>query len=106
MYMYIQYMYIVYIVRDSCCVCRTRRIRNGPSDGGDGGSGGGVVLLAENAVPSLSGLKPHYRGRNGERGRGGYRLGGTGRTSIIKVNWWLCTTHACVDVDTVEENAE
>ena len=69
-------------------MCRTRRIRNGPSDGGDGGLGGGVVLLAESAVRSLSALKPQYRGRNGERGRGGYRLGGSGRTAIIKVKLW------------------
>ena len=66
-------------------VYRTRRIRFGASDGGDGGAGGGVVALAESSVRSLSGLKPLYRGRNGDRGSGGHRIGGTGRTAVIKV---------------------
>lgn len=64
---------------------RTRRIRFGASDGGDGGAGGGVVVVVDPSVRSLSGLKPHYRGRNGDRGSGGYRLGATGRTAFIKV---------------------
>ena len=64
---------------------RTRRIRFGTSDGGDGGSGGDVIVLADPTVRSLAGLKPQYRGRNGDRGSGGYRLGASGRTAIIKV---------------------
>ena len=68
-------------------VHRTRRIKFGSSDGGDGGAGGGVVVVAEPAVRSLSGVRPHYRGRNGDRGSGGYRLGASGKTAIIKVSY-------------------
>lgn len=42
-------------------------------------------MLADPTVRSLAGLKPQYRGRNGDRGSGGYRLGATGQTAIIKV---------------------
>ena len=44
-----------------------------------------MVIVAESAVRSLSRLKPHYRGRNGERGGGGYRVGASGKATIIKV---------------------
>ena len=44
-----------------------------------------MVVLAEPSVRSLSGLKPLYRGGNGNRGSGGYRLGAIGRPAIIKV---------------------
>ena len=43
------------------------------------------MVVADPAVRSLSGVKPLYRGRNGNRGSGGYRLGATGRTTTIKV---------------------
>ena len=72
---------------------RTRRIRFGSSDGGDGGTGGSVVVIAEPALRSLSGLKPQYRGRNGNRGSGGYRLGAAGKTTIIRVRLHV---HVCV----------
>ena len=75
-----------------CYSCRTRRIRFGSSDGGDGGTGGDVVVIAERSVRSLSRVRPHYRGRNGDRGSGGFRLGASGRTAIIKVRiltWWM-----------------
>ena len=49
-----------------------------------------MVVMAEPAVRSLSGLKPHYKGRNGDRGSGGYRLGASGKTAIIKV-YHYCT---------------
>ena len=73
-------------INSSMCFClfRTRRIRFCASDGGDGGGGGSVVVVAEPAVHSLSGLKPQYRGRSGDRGSGGYRIGATGRTVLIK----------------------
>ena len=45
-----------------------------------------MVVVAEPTVRSLSGLRPHYRGRNGDRGSGGYRIGASGRTAIIKVS--------------------
>ena len=44
-----------------------------------------MVIVAEPSVQSLSGLTPHYRGRSGERGRGGFRVGATGKTVTIKV---------------------
>ena len=74
------------VVSKVVAACRTRRIKFGSSDGGDGGAGGSVVVVAEPSVRSLSGLRPHYRGRNGDRGSGGYRLGTSGRTAIIKVS--------------------
>ena len=43
------------------------------------------MIVAEPSVQSLSGLTPHYRGRSGERGRGGFRVGATGKTVTIKV---------------------
>lgn len=44
-----------------------------------------MVIVAEPSVQSLSGLTPHYRGRSGERGRGGFRVGATGNTVKIRV---------------------
>lgn len=52
-----------------------------------------MIVVTDPSVHSLSGLKPHYRGRNGDRGSGGYRLGSTGRTAFIKVRsvaWSQC----------------
>ena len=46
-----------------------------------------MVVVAEPAVHSLSGLKPQHRGRSGDRGSGGYRIGATGRTVLIKVEY-------------------
>lgn len=56
-----------------------------------------MIVVTDPSVRSLSGLKPHYRGRNGDRGSGGYRLGSTGRTAFIKVTrsgtWSQCGPH-------------
>ena len=80
---------------------RTRRSRFGSSDGGDGGAGGSVVVIAEPALRSLSGLKPQYRGRNGNRGSGGYRLGAGGKATIIRVRLHV---HVCVQVHCIYTN--
>ena len=57
-----------------------------------------MVIVAESSVRTLSRLKLHYRGRNGERGSGGYRVGASGKTTIIKV-------YTCIYVFTVQTTA-
>ena len=58
-------------------------------DGGDGGKGGDVIVVADQSVRHLKGLKKHYRAQNGGNGQVDYCTGKKGNDLIIRVNWCL-----------------
>jgi len=54
-------------------------------DGGDGGKGGDVIVVADQSVKHLKGLKKHYRAQNGGNGQVDYCTGKKGNDLIIRV---------------------
>ena len=66
--------------------------RFGGPDGGNGGRGGNVVLVADGALRSLSGLQTNYKAEAGDRGQGGQSFGRNGKDMILKV---ISDTSAC-----------
>ncbi len=66
---------------------REKYVPRGGPDGGDGGNGGSVFLIGSKNLQTLYDLKvkPHYRARRGQHGKGKKMHGRTGTDVYIKV---------------------
>jgi GTP-binding protein len=66
---------------------REKFIPFGGPDGGNGGKGGSVILMADQGITTLSGLRDrkHYRAEDGGRGRGKEQHGRDGKDLVIRV---------------------
>jgi len=66
---------------------REAHVPRGGPDGGDGGRGGDVVLVCDDSLRDLHGLrgKTHYRAGQGGHGEGSLRHGADGETLVIGV---------------------
>ncbi len=66
---------------------REKYVPRGGPDGGDGGNGGSIVLIGNTKLTTLYDLKlrPHYRARRGEHGKGKNMHGRSGKDVFIQV---------------------
>jgi GTPase len=66
---------------------REAHVPKGGPDGGDGGHGGDVVLVCEESLRDLAGLRrqAHFRGERGRHGQGKGRHGARGADAVVRV---------------------
>ena len=66
---------------------REAHVPKGGPDGGDGGNGGDVVLVCDDSLRDLAGLRrrAHFRGERGRHGQGKDRHGARGADAVIPV---------------------
>ena len=78
---------------------REKFIPKGGPDGGDGGSGGSVILVADEALNTLSDYRYHisFSARNGEPGRGRNCSGKGGEDLLLKVPVGTCAYDDATD---------
>lgn len=73
---------------DGCVSFRREKyIPKGGPDGGDGGKGGDVIAIGDENVHTLLDFrgKHHWKGRNGEMGRGKQQTGADGEESVLRL---------------------
>jgi GTP-binding protein len=66
---------------------REAHVPKGGPDGGDGGHGGDVVLVCDESLRDLAGLRrqAHFRGERGRHGQGKDRHGARGADAVVRV---------------------